>query len=246
MPRRTNMYLAAAATAAALLAGGCGGSGAAGGAGEAAGSGGKAQVKAASAASATASAGASAGAGAGASAKASAAPVAAPAIDPGTLPQTHVLPGDQDAQFQAGARDLWQAIVQDKPQIAHPFFFPLSAYKQVKAIWNPAEDYQNRLIAWYDLDIQAAHDHLGSAAAGARFVGVDVPEGDAEWIEPGVEYNKGSYYRVYGSRLNYEVGGHAASIGVFSLISWRGEWYDVHLGPSTRSGMEGIVYDPSN
>jgi len=219
MPRKTNMYLAAAVTAAALLAGGCGGSGATGTARDAAvGSAGKAQVK-------------SSTAGAQASPKALAAPVTTPTVDPGTLPQTNALPGDRDAQFRAGAQDLWQAIVQDKPDLARPFFFPLSAYQQ---------------IAWYDLDIQAAHNYLGSAAAGARFVSMDVPESDAAWIEPGVEYNKGSYYRVYGTRLSYEVGGHEASIGVFSLISWRGEWYVVHLGPSMRSAMQGIVYNPWN
>ena len=234
MPRKTNMYLAAAVTTAALLAGGCGGSGATGTARDAAAGTGKAQVKAGAAASPKASP------------KAPATPATPPTIDPGTLPQTSTLPGDQDARFRAGAQDLWQAIVQDKPQLAHPFFFPLPAYQQVKAIWNPAEDYQDRLIAWYDLDIQAAHDYLGPAAADARFVSMDVPEADAAWIEPGVEYNKGSYYRVYGTRLNYEVGGHEASIGVFSLISWRGEWYVVHLGPSTRSAMQGIVYDPWN
>ena len=233
MSRKTNMYLAAAATTAALLAGGCGGNGAAGVAGNAGKAAGNVQVKVAVAPSPSARV----------SVKAS--PTAPPTIDPGTLPQTNATPGDQDARFQVGAQDLWQAIVQDKPALAQPFFFPLSAYRQVKAIWNPAEDYQDRLIAWYDLDIQAAHDHLGSAAD-ARFVGMNVPESDAEWIEPGAEYNKGSYYRVYGTRLNYQVDGHAASIGVFSLISWRGEWYVVHLGPRTRSAMEGLVYDPWN
>jgi hypothetical protein len=153
------------------------------------------------------------------------------------------MPGDQDPAFTDGARALWQAIAQDKPALAHPFFFPRSAYEQVKAIANPDGDYRNRLIAWYDLDIHAAHAHLGANAAKAEFVGMDVPSGDAAWIQPGAEYNKGSYYRVYGSRLNYTVDGHAASIGVFSLISWRGEWYVVHLGPSTRPAAEGIVYD---
>ena len=172
-------------------------------------------------------------------------PTTSATTDPGTLPQTNALPSGQDAQFQAGAKSLWQAIVQDKPELAQSFFFPLSAYRQVKAIWDADADYQNRLIAWYDLDIQAAHDHLGTTTD-ARFVSMDVPESNAEWIEPGVEYNKGSYYRVYGTRLNYTVNGHAASIGVFSLISWRGEWYVVHLGPSTRAAMEGIVYDPWN
>jgi len=224
MSRKTNLCLAAVAATAALLAAGCGGSTVPRSSGPSSG----VHAQAAPAPSA---------------ARSTPVPSASRTTDPGTLPQTRVLPGDRDAPFTAGAQELWQAIVQDKPQVAHPFFFPRSAYEQVKAIADPDDDYRNRLIAWYDLDIHAAHEHLGPDAAKAKFVGVDVPEGDAAWIEPGAEYNKGSYYRVYGTRLNYQVDGHAASIGVFSLISWRGEWYVVHLGPSTRAASEGIVYD---
>jgi hypothetical protein len=222
MPRKTNLCLAAAMTAA-LLAAGCG------------------EAAAPSAAGRPGAAGAKAAPTAGP--RPTPTPSPSPSLDPGTLPQTHTLPGVQDARFRAGVQALWQAIVQGKPELARSFFFPRSAYEQVKAISNPDEDYRNRLVAWYDLDIEAAHDHLGAKAPQARLVGMDVPEDAAEWIEPGAEYNKGSYYRVYGSRLNYQVGGHTASIGVFSLISWRGEWYVVHLGPSTRSATEGLVYN---
>lgn len=227
MSRKTPLCLAAVVATAALLAAACGGNTAPRTSGAGA-PGSTVRAKAASAPTASRGTPASA---------------PGPTTDPGTLPQTRALPGDQDPLFSAGARGLWQAIVQDKPELAHPFFFPRSAYQQVKAISNPDGDYRNRLLAWYDLDIRAAHDHLGPNAAKARLTGVDVPASNAQWIEPGAEYNKGSYYRVYGSRLNYQVDGHAASIGVFSLISWRGEWYVVHLGPSTRSAAEGIVYD---
>ncbi|HEY3871062.1 MAG TPA: hypothetical protein VGM10_22070 [Actinocrinis sp.] len=167
-----------------------------------------------------------------------------PSSDPGLLPQTDALPSSDDPQFQAGVQALWQAIVQNQPSMAHGFFFPLSAYLQVKDISDPTEDYQDRLLTWYDLDIAAAHDMLGADAASATLVGVQVPTDQAVWITPGVEYNKGSYYRVYGTRLTYQEDGQTASFGIFSLISWRGEWYVVHLGPSTRSSNVGIVYDP--
>lgn len=145
--------------------------------------------------------------------------------------------------FQAGVQDLWQAIVQDDPKAALPFFFPEAAYLQAKSIPNPAQDYQNRLINWYTLDIEAAHRLLGSNPSSAQFVSISVPTSRAQWILPGVEYNKGSYYRLYGTRLTYRVNGHTESFGIFSLISWRGEWYIVHLGPITRSGDRGIVYN---
>ena len=149
--------------------------------------------------------------------------------DPGSLPQTRDLPTAGGPMFDAGVQGLWQAIVADNPALATPFFFPLNAYIQVKAISDPSDDWHNRLVAAYDRDIHTLHERLGNDAAGAQFLGIDVPQGRAEWITPGVEYNKGSYWRVYGTTVRYSVDGRSGSFPVMSLISWRGEWYVVHL-----------------
>ena len=149
--------------------------------------------------------------------------------DPGTLPQTRDEPVASGAAFEAGVNDLWEAVVNDDPRSAMPFFFPLSAYVQVKAVSDPADDWQHRLVAAYTRDIHSLHRSLGANAAQAQLVGIDVPRSQAEWITPGVEYNKGSYWRVYGTRVRYTINGRAQSFAVASLISWRGEWYVVHL-----------------
>jgi hypothetical protein len=69
------------------------------------------------------------------------------------------------------------------------------------------------------------HGEINSAAT---FGSVQVPDA-AQWIRPGVEYNKGSYWRVYGTTVNYTAAGRAGSFPIASLISWRGQWYVVHL-----------------
>lgn len=152
-----------------------------------------------------------------------------PAVDPGTLPQTHDKPNLESPAFQAGARALFDAIVKDDPDVAMGFFFPVTAYEQVKAIPSPAGDWKHRLVAAYKRDIHALHKRLSEASSRARFVRLDVPENHARWVEPNEETNKLGYYRVYGTRLVYEVDGKERSEGVSSLISWRGEWYVVHL-----------------
>jgi hypothetical protein len=149
--------------------------------------------------------------------------------DPGTLSQTREEPVASGATFDTGVNELWEAVVNDDPRSAAPFFFPLSAYLQVKAISDPADDWQNRLVAAYGRDIHSLHRSLGANAAQAQLVGIDVPQSQAEWITPGVEYNKIGYWRVYGTRIRYTVDGRAQSFAVVSLISWRGEWYVVHL-----------------
>jgi hypothetical protein len=131
--------------------------------------------------------------------------------------------------FEERVHALWDAIVTDEPDRAMPFFFPLGAYQQVKDIGDPASDWKRRLVAAYKHDIHALHARLGADAPHATLVGIDLPEAHARWVDPGEEYNKIGYYRVFGSKLRYEVDGQARSFDVKSLISWRGEWYVVHL-----------------
>src|SRR4051812_42356487 len=150
--------------------------------------------------------------------------------DPGALPQTDERPTASGATFTAGVDGLWEAIRQDKPELAMPFFFPKSAYLQVKAISDPAGDYENRLIANYEEDIHALHAQLGANAANAQYVGISVPDDQAVFVQPGEESNEGSYWRVYGTTMQYQVDGQTGSFPVTSMISWRGEWYVVHLG----------------
>jgi hypothetical protein len=157
------------------------------------------------------------------------APTTTTTTDPGTLPQTRDEPVASGAMFNTGVNDLWEAVVNDDPRSAMPFFFPLTAYLQVKAISDPADDWQDRLVAAYGRDIHSLHRSLGANAAQAQLVGIDLPQSQAVWITPGVEYNKIGYWRVYGTRLRYTINGRAQSFAVASLISWRGEWYVVHL-----------------
>ncbi len=164
---------------------------------------------------------------AGTSATASAAADAGP--DPGTLPQTKDKPEASGPAFDARVAALWSAIVKDDPDVAMPFFFPVTAYEQVKAITNPASDWRRRLVAAYKRDVHALHKRLGDQASSAKFVRADVPQDRARWVEPNEESNKLGYYRVYGTRLVYELDGKERSLEVTSLISWRGEWYVVHL-----------------
>jgi hypothetical protein len=150
-------------------------------------------------------------------------------LDPGTLPQTHDKPEAAGAAFEARVAALWDAVVKDDPDLAMPSFFPVTAYEQVKAIPNASSDWRRRLVAAFKRDIHALHKRLGDHASSATRLRVDVPEDRARWVEPGEESNKLGYFRVYGTRLVYAVEGKERSLEVTSLISWRGEWYVVHL-----------------
>lgn len=146
------------------------------------------------------------------------------------LPQTDEKPSLRSPSWDKRVKLLFRAIQVDDPKLALPAFFPLVAYEQVKAIPKPAADYNNRLIAAFERDIHAAHKEMGNGALSATLVGMEVLEDKAKWMPPGSEGNKVGYHRVLGSKLRYlDGGGGAKAIDVTSLISWRGEWYVVHL-----------------
>ena len=150
------------------------------------------------------------------------------------LPQTSAKPNGSDASLSSDVSLLWNAIVTGDPQIADPFFFPLSAYIQVKAISDPVHDYDTRLIYAYDTDLLSYHEELVKMGGAPELGGLDIPENHAQWVLPGAEYNRGSYWRVYGSRLYFSVDGVTHYFPIDSLISWRGQWYVVHVGPPTQ------------
>ncbi|NNN22191.1 MAG: hypothetical protein HKL80_09355 [Acidimicrobiales bacterium] len=150
-------------------------------------------------------------------------------VDPGSLPQEKILPGDSDPLFLSHMQDVWQAIITGNTSDAFPAFFPMTAYEQIKALPNPAADYTDRLIPGYEQQLYSLHSELGSNASIAQYVSTVVPSQYAVWVLPGVEANSGSYYRVYGTRMYYKINGILHYFTLLSLISWRGEWYIVHV-----------------
>ena len=150
--------------------------------------------------------------------------------DGAPLGQTDAFPSITSASYEDRIKLLWSAIVQDDPARAKPAFFPLVAYEQVKAIPKPAIDYERRLLAAFARDIHAYHQKLGKEPDKATFVRLDVPEAKAKWMDPGTEGNKLGYDRVLDSKLIVKRDdGKELKLDVKSMISWRGEWYVVHL-----------------
>jgi hypothetical protein len=167
-------------------------------------------------------------------------------IAAGSLPQTDQFPMSTSPQFQAEMATLWQGVVSDSPTAASPAFFPEGAYLQLKTIAGAESDYTDRLLADFAADLGAAHDLLGQDSGTASLIAVNVPEQYGHWVPPGVCDNGVGYFEVANSRVVYQEDGQVRSFGIASLISWRGEWYVVHLGAVLRPTSQGVVEDPEN
>jgi hypothetical protein len=146
------------------------------------------------------------------------------------LAQTDARPTLSSPSFQARLALLAQAIVSGDVEPASAAFFPLVAYQQVKDVAKPERDYRLRLLAHFKRDLVEYHHALGAGAAEATFGGITLPEAAVTWMAPGTEGNKLGYFRVLRSRLHFTLPtGRSRDFELTSLISWRGEWYVVHL-----------------
>jgi hypothetical protein len=163
------------------------------------------------------------------------------AADAGALPQTDALPKSTSAAFANAVHDLWLAVTTGDPDYARPAFFPEGAYQQVKAIADPRYDWQDRLWLDFALDVAAAHKLVKPGATLTKVIASTQYE---QWIPAGACYNSTGYWHLPGSRLVYRQDGVTHSFGIASFISWRGDWYLIHLGALVRAGAYGIVDDP--
>jgi len=164
-----------------------------------------------------------------------------PTTDPGRLPQTRAEPGFARS-FHHQMTVLWQAIVSDDVPLGWKVFFPESAYIKMKTglIPSPAADFTGRLLGFYDLDLGAYHDLITDGGA-PTLVRVDAARAYAAWIRPSYCENLIGYWHLPGVRFVYRHGSRVYSVAVFSMISWRGVWYVVHLGPNPRPRNVGTV-----
>ena len=145
-------------------------------------------------------------------------------------PQTDELPSAEDPNFVGRVHQLCSAIIEGRPELAHKAFFPMTAYRQVKAVADPDRDFKIRLLSHFDRDIAEYHRRISNRHPPVRCSGLRLPKGQARWMKPGSEYNRIGYYRVLRSQLDLtDADGNTTTLEVTSLISWRGQWYVVHL-----------------
>lgn len=146
------------------------------------------------------------------------------------LPQTEARPSATDERFKRRMQRVADAIISGDVEKARSSFFPLVAYAQVKDVAKPERDYRFRLMSNFERDLREYRKALGRDVERAELIGVEVPEARVEWMKPGKEGNRLGYFRVLRSRLRFRLpDGKERSLELTSLISWRGEWYVVHL-----------------
>lgn len=146
------------------------------------------------------------------------------------LGQTEDKPSIDSPAFRARLELLWKAIVANDAELAAPVFFPVMAYEQVKDIQSPAADHKARLLKAFARDIKEYHGKIGPNPQATKLLGLEIEDKRLKWMKRGDEGNKLPYWRLTRSKIRYaDANGAEQTLELTSLISWRGEWFVVHL-----------------
>lgn len=147
----------------------------------------------------------------------------------GALPQTRALPPAITPALTRRMRALLEGVATGSVVPAIAAFFPVQAYAKTKIYVDAAHDWRTRLIPEFAADLAALHRALDPRGEPLRLLGYAVDEAEATWVLPGEEFNKGPYWRVYDTVVAYGIGSERGSFVVNTMISWRGQWYVVHV-----------------
>ncbi len=124
------------------------------------------------------------------------------------------------------AKLLVQAIRQNEPAIALPFFFPAKAFDLVKAIKKPSR-YHKKLVRVYNEDIALMRKSLRDPD-NVEFVSFKLGR-TKRWMAKGKEGNNLPYYATYKSTITVKDKGRERQLKVRVMITWDDQWYVTHL-----------------
>ena len=159
-------------------------------------------------------------------ADAGAAADAAPAEAAAPFAADNKLAPTEGPELQERAKGLLEAVIQDDPKLADPFWFPREPFIPLKDVKGP-DKYWEQLHRTYGSDVHALHKKRKSWS-GVVFEKFEIGS-NPKWVKPGDEANKIGYHRSFHGKLRYSVDGKSESIDVHTVITWQGRWYVTHL-----------------
>lgn len=134
-------------------------------------------------------------------------------------------PGVDGAQDRA--RQLFEAIKQDDPELGMAFFMSREVFRQIKGVADPDRFY-DRMLRLFHRDVHALHEELGEDVERAEFVRLELSRRRG-WVEVRQESNRLPYWAQRHNPLIYRVGDDKRRFEVRTMNAWDGEWYVTHL-----------------
>jgi hypothetical protein len=146
-----------------------------------------------------------------------------PAITDAGAMDDGAIPAASSDELTLRARHLFDAIVQDNPDLGSDILFPRDAFVLARDATDPGKVWDVKVSGGFRRSVHALHRRIKGADR-AQFVSfelgrtiTEVTPKHHEWTLP--------LWHVPHARLTYALDGKTERIDVAELAAWRGAWY---------------------
>ncbi len=171
-----------------------------------------------------------------------AAPVVLPS-DAGVVPESSVSvapsfadaggPSDEDMppsnppELTVRLQHLFEAISQNKAELAADILFPRDAFMQVKDVSDPARLWESKILLNFAHDLSQAHKKVHGTDR-IEIVSFELGHQVTQVVPKKRDFKK-PLWRVKKSRVTYLLNGKREELLIAEMTSWRGAWYVSNL-----------------
>ncbi len=144
-----------------------------------------------------------------------------------------VLPGDEDLPGAAGPEmlgrlsHLFEAILQNKAELAVDILFPRDAYLQARDNSDPAKVWEQKVLGGFSKDITLLRRKFKTSDK-IQVLKFDLGR-SVQQMSPKKHEFKKAFWRVKKSKVYITRNGKAETVDIAEMTSWRGAWYVTNL-----------------
>jgi hypothetical protein len=158
-----------------------------------------------------------------------AAATAAPVPDGGAT-DDGALPAASSDELTLRARHLFEAIVQDNPDLGSDLLFPRDACAAARDATDPVKVWDSKVSSSFRHGVHSLHKRTKGIER-AQFVSFEIGRTVSQEAPRKHEW-KETLWVVHHSRIDFTLDGRALHFDIAELTSWRGAWYVTRIhGP---------------
>jgi hypothetical protein len=137
------------------------------------------------------------------------------------------LPASTSDELTLRARHLFEAIVQDNPDLGSDLLFPRDAFALAHDAGDPGKAWDAKLAPAFRRGVHSLHKRTKGIER-AQFVSFEIGRTVTETTPRRHEW-KEPLWHVHHARLTFALDGRTLRFDVGELTSWRGAWYVTKL-----------------
>ncbi len=153
--------------------------------------------------------------------------VVGPSLADAGGPSDEDMPPSNPPEFTTRLQHLFEAVSQNKPELAADILFPRDAFMSAKDVSDPARLWEQKILLNFAHDVAQLHKKIH----GSDHVEISSFElGHAvTQLTPRKHDFKKALWRVKKSRVTYLLNGKREELTIAEMTSWRGAWYVSNL-----------------